>query len=263
MPSDRQETINTRIWYEEPEPDNPFAAAVCRCSGYDVYGDLIKNASFIEYLFLLFKLKPPSNSQSAILEGLAVALANLGPRDHAIRAAMNAGVGGSTHASALIAALSVGAGNLGGAREVFSAMQYWQACSTDIDQWRDYLTDPPQQERLDVWHPMEHPPGFDPNGVSSPKPVVQTLNCLTAVGDSPHLAWLSQNRPELEQFAKSPLAFSGVAAAAFYDLGLLPEQGEMLFLLLRLPGAAVHALEQEKMGWRKYPFFTKGFKVIE
>lgn len=29
----------------------------------------------------------------------------------------------------------------------------------------------------------------------------------------------------------------------------------MLFLLLRLPGAAAHSLEQKKLGWRKYPFF--------
>ena len=35
----------------------------------------------------------------------------------------------------------------------------------------------------------------------------------------------------------------------------------MLFLLLRLPGAAVHALEQKKLGWRKYPFFGDGLTL--
>ena len=126
------ETITTKIWRETPETDNPFAAAECFCSGYDVYGDLLKNASYIDYLYLLFKLEPPTSQQSALLEGLAIALANPGPRDHSVRAAMSAGVGGSTHASALIAALSVGAGNLGGAREVFHAMEYWQLCSTNL-----------------------------------------------------------------------------------------------------------------------------------
>jgi citrate synthase len=29
----------------------------------------------------------------------------------------------------------------------------------------------------------------------------------------------------------------------------------MLFLLLRLPGAAVHALEQKDYGHKKFPFF--------
>ena len=30
----------------------------------------------------------------------------------------------------------------------------------------------------------------------------------------------------------------------------------MLFLMLRLPGAAAHALEQGEMGFRKFPFYT-------
>jgi citrate synthase len=128
MPSEDTETITSKIWRETPQPDNPFAAAECYCGGYNVYGDLIKNASFIDYLFLLFKLTAPKPHQSAILSSLAVALANPGPRDHSVRAAMNAGVGGSTHPSALIAAISVGAGNLGGAREVFHCMEYWQHC---------------------------------------------------------------------------------------------------------------------------------------
>ena len=257
------ETISTKIWDESAEPDNPFAAASCHCSGFDVYGDLLKNASYIDYLYLLFKLEPPNKKQSMLLEGLAIALANLGPRNHAVRAAMNAGVGGSTHASALIAAISVGAGNLGGAREVFYGVQYWEACGCEIKIWRDLIANPPQQARLDVWLPMEHTPGFDPNGVSCPTPVIQTLEHLADIGAAKHLKWLLDNRTALESAVGYPLAFSGVAAAAFYDLELQPEQAEMLFMLLRLPGAAVHALEQEKLGWRKYPFFSKGFKVTE
>lgn len=30
------EFIHTRIWQEEAEPDNAFAAASCHCYGYDV-----------------------------------------------------------------------------------------------------------------------------------------------------------------------------------------------------------------------------------
>jgi citrate synthase len=263
MSSEVTETISTRIWSEIAEPDNPFAASQCCCSGFDVYGDLLKNASYIEYLYLLFKLEPPTNSQSKILEGLSIALANLGPRDHSIRAAMNAGVGGSTHASALIAAISVGAGNLCGGREVFHCMNYWNQCGTSLERWQSLLVTPPKQEREDVWLPMEHAPGFDPNGVTCPTPVLQTLDHLSATEDSVHLRWLKKHRLELESITQSPLAFSGVAAAAFFDLGLVPTQAEILFLLLKLPGAAAHALEQEILGWRKYPFFSKGFKVTE
>ena len=31
--------------------------------------------------------------------------------------------------------------------------------------------------------------------------------------------------------------------------------GEMLFLLLRLPGAAAHALEQQGLGHKRFPFY--------
>ena len=127
----------------EKQPDNPFAAASCYCSGYDVYGDLLKHASFIDYLYLLFKLEQPNPQQSALLEGLAIALANPGLRDHSVRAAMSAGVGGSTHASSLIAALSVGAGNLGGGREIFCAMDHWQRCGTSLEKWQQLIEHPP------------------------------------------------------------------------------------------------------------------------
>ena len=263
MTDEAIETITTKIWSETAERDNPFAAASCHCAGFDVYGDLLKNATYIDYLYLLFKLEPPTKNQAALLQGLAIALANPGPRDHSVRAAMSSGVGGSTHASALIAAISVGAGNLGGSREVFHAIEYWHSCGMDLEAWNDFIENPPQEERMDVWQPMEHPPGFDPNGVNCPTPVVQTLTHLAEVSPGTHLSWLSKNRLLLEGYTGYPLAFSGVAAAAFCDLELQPEQGEMLYLLLRLPGAAVHALEQEKLGWRKYPFFSKGFKVTE
>lgn len=256
--SEEPEVIHSRIWDEEPEPDNPFAAAACFCSGYDVYGDLLGKASFIEYLYLLFTLEPPKPQQAKLLEGLAVAIANPGLRDHSVRAAMNGGVGGSTAASCLMAALAVGAGQYGGAREVYHAMEYWQACGRDLAAWQKHLQDPPQEERADVWTPMEHPPGFDPHGASCPTPIRQTLAYLAQCSPGDSLNWLQENRPALEDSADCPLAMTGVAAAAMMDLGFNSQQGEMLYLLLRLPGAAVHALEQQEFGWRRYPFFGKG-----
>ena len=80
MTNEPVETITTKIWRETPEADNPFVAADCFCAGYDVYGDLLKNASFIDYLFLLFKLQPPNPQQSALLEGLAIALGQSRPQ---------------------------------------------------------------------------------------------------------------------------------------------------------------------------------------
>jgi citrate synthase len=255
---DTREVIRSRIWEEVAEPDNPFAAAACFCSGYDVYGELLGQASWAEYLYLLFKLERPTRAQAKVLETLAVALANPGPRDHSVHAAMCGGVGASPAAASLMAALAVGAGNLGGAHETLAAMQNWQTCGDDLREWVLRLSQPEAEERPDSWLPFEHAPGFDPNGVSCTTPVRQTLACLSECSPGWRLRWLSVQREALEQAARHPLSMSGVAAAAFADLDLAPEQGEMLYLLLRLPGAAAHALEQREQGWRRFPFFGQG-----
>ena len=249
------EAIHTRIWQEEAEPDNAFAALSCHCHGYDVYGDLLVHASWIEYLFLLFRGDAPSRQQARLLEGLAIALANPGPRDAAVHAAMCGGVGGSTSASCLMAALAVGAGASGGAREVFNAMNDWQARGTELALWQKGLSEKPVGDPADVWPAAGHPAGFDPYGVRCATPVQQTLSQLASMECGKSLAWLHANRTSLEAAAGLPLAMSGVAAAALHDLGLSPAQGEMLHLLLRLPGAAVHALEQKDYGYKKFPFF--------
>ncbi len=253
--SGQREVIHTRIWDEEPEADNPFAAAACYCRGYDVYGAMLGNARWSEYLYLLFLGERPAPAAARLLEDLAVALANAGPRDAAVRAAMNGGAGGSTAAACLMAALAAGAGQYGGAHEVYRALEYWKECGRDLESWRARLCNPPVEERADIWLPMEHPPGFDPHGASCPAPVRRTLDHLAARSPGPALPWLAAQREDLEAAADCPLAMTGVAAAALADLGLGPAAGEMLFLLLRLPGAAVHALEQMDYGWRRYPFF--------
>lgn len=255
MSDESTEVIHTRIWQEEAEPDNAFAAASCHCHGYDVYGDLLKHASWIEYLFLLFRGEAPTPQQARLLEGLAIALANPGPRDAAVHAAMCGGVGGSTSASCLMAALAVGAGASGGAREVRLAMEDWLVRGTDLALWQKSLVTNPVADPASVWPVPGHPPGFDPYGVRCTAPVLETLALLVEVGCGSSLAWLQANRPSLESAAGLPLAMSGVAAAALRDLGCTPVQGEMLHLLLRLPGAAVHALEQKDYGYKNFPFF--------
>lgn len=255
MSDAHKETIRSRIWREEPEDDNPFAAAACFCHGYDVYSDVLGKAGWIEYLYLLFQGERPSREQARLLEDLAVGLANAGPRDHSVQAAMNGAVGGSHNAACLMAALAVGAGQLGGAREVALAMEVWAACGTDLEAWNSRLRNPPQEERADVWPAMEHPPGFDPHGASCATPVRQFLQHLASISPASTLGWLQMNRSALETIADCPLTMTGVAAAAFHDLGLSPPQGEMLFLLLRLPGAAAHALEQKEFGFRHFPFY--------
>ena len=258
---EKKENITTNIWHEVAEEDNPFVAKKSYCSGYDVYGDLLGNVTWAEYIYLLFKLEKPKPWQSKLLENIAVAIANPGPRDLSVRGAMNGGVGGSTAASCLMAALAPGAGKNGGAREVYQVMRLWQQCQYDLSLWQQKLTDYEDEQTVEVWPASEHSPGFDPYGASCSTPVIQTLDHLTSIYSEGALAYLSTNRTQLEQFANCPLSMTGVIAAAFTDLDLSDEQAEMLFLLLRLPGAAVHSLEQKKLGWRNYPFFGDGLTL--
>lgn len=255
--------LHTRIWEEIPEPDNPFAAAKCFCAGYDVYGEMLGRASWAEYLYLLFRGERPTSVQARVLEDLAIVLANPGPRDPSVTAAMSGGAGGSTYASCLMAALAAGAGQLGGAHEVARAMEAWKKCGQDLAAWREFLSRPAAERRADIWLPMEHPPGFDPHGASCAQPVQQALFHLAAAGPGGDIAWLRDNRGELEDAADCPLGMPGVAAAAFRQLGFSLQQAEMLCLLLRLPGAAAHALEQEALGWRRFPFYGKALHLLD
>ncbi len=257
----KQETIRSHIWQEEAEADNPFTAKTCYCSGYDVYGDLLGKARWSEYLFLLFQRQPPQPWQAALLEDVALILANPGPRDLSVRAAMNGGVGQSTSASCLMAALAVGAGQNSGAHELALALQGWQQCQLDLTEWQAWFKALNKDERADIWPDMEHFPGFDPQGISCSTPVRQALQHLSKQHPDGALNWLMHERVSFEAIAKKPLSMLGVTAAAFYDLGFTPQQGEMLYLLLRLPGAAAHALEQMPRGWVHYPFFADGLQV--
>jgi citrate synthase len=257
----KMEVIHSDFWQEQAEPDNPFAAARCFAGGYDVYGELLHKASWIEYLWLLFRGERPTKGQAIQLERLAIALANPGPRDHSIRAAMNGGVGGSTSAACLMAALGVGAGQFGGAHEVALAMYCWQQCGENLEKWTDCLENPPNGAVGEFWPELTHAPGFDPYGQSCATPIKQTLELLVMDEPASRLRWLSENRIQLEQVAQGPLTMTGIAAASLMDLDFSIEQGEMIFLMLRLPGAAVHALEQRKFGWRKYPFFSDGLHL--
>ncbi len=162
--------LHTRIWQEEAQADNPFATHTAYCHGYDVHGQMLGRASWVDMLYLLFKGQAPSPAQARLLEALALALANPGPRDPMVHAAMCGGVGGSTAAATLMAALAVGAGQNGGAREVYLAMQGWQSCELDLLKWQARLGSEPSK-RPDVWPELQHPPGFDPHGVSTTLPV--------------------------------------------------------------------------------------------
>ena len=254
----QQEQIHSFFWEEQAEENAPYFARACFCSGYDVYGEIVPHASYIEYLYLLFRKERAASAQIQALNVLAIALANPGPRDPAVHAGMCAGVGGSPAAAVLMAGLAAGAGAAGGSRELYSAMQAWQKNGCDLSKWEKYSIAPTATypAKKSVWPDHLTPAGFLADTPLSPHPVQQTLTAIAGHLTDGYSAWLHQHQEQLAHLVGAPLGIMCVAAASLLDLGFSPEQGEMLTLLLRLPGVAVHALEQQNLGIKKFPFFS-------
>jgi len=241
--------IRTRIWDEQPDPRSPFLGREVRLFGYDYHGEILARARWVEVLWLLFVGEAPAPAHANLLERLAVALANPGPRDPAVHAAMCGGIGGSRPAAQLMAALAVASGDHGGVGELRRAMLAWQ----DTDPGVSIAT------RLAAHADAEgNWPGFCPLSRDTAEPVMQCLARLCASPLANSLRQLRDEAAALSERATHGVSLTGVAAAAFVDLGLSPDQGEALFLLLRLPGALAHGIEQSGHMHKQFPFFTLG-----
>jgi citrate synthase len=245
-------TITTHIWQELPA-DNPAQTQTARCHGYDVYGQMLGRCTMTQMLYLMVMGELPTPEQLKLLDSLAVALANPGPREQSVHAAMSAGVSRSPMASWLMSALAVAEGRYGGSYDVQECMQRWTELGPDLLAWQVAMG---PREAENIWPACSYPAGFAAAGPLTGPLVRQTLEQLTAVAANPTgpLAWVLAHFDELEMAAKAEVAFSLVAATTFAELGMTPQQGAMLHLLLRLPGAAVHALEQSQLGHRGFPF---------
>lgn len=246
--------ITTAIWHETPVAANARLGAEVRIHGYDVFGQVVKEASLVDMLHLLMTGEAPTPRSAQMLNRLAIALANPGPRDPSVYAAMCGGIGGSTAAACLMAALAGGAGRHGGAREVYDCMQLWEAHAEDLAGW---ATAAGPRGVDGVWPASTHAAGFDPVSTEASPIVQQTLAALVELygeGTGTPLHWLHQNREALEAQTGAGVSMPFVAALAFVHLKLSPEMGEMAFLLLRLPGAAAHAHEQSLKKYTEFPF---------
>lgn len=256
--------FETEIWLEEAESLDPFLNKASYCHGFDVYGQVLQKASFSEYLFLLFIGEPPSVEQNTLFNYVAISVANYGPRDEAVRAAMNSGVGGAPAAANLMSALAVGAGNFNGAREIFQLVQCFTELKLDIGAWKNFLMNPNQKRlREDIWQSFEHVPGFLPHANCESSLVSQLLEIFCSSGNFSALKWLKENQWELQENVGYPMGIQIVIAAALSDLSFNSEKAEMIYSILRLPGAAVHALEAKNQGWRKFPFFGSQLELTD
>lgn len=266
-----ENTIQSSFWQEIPAPNDPFSTKSCFCHGYDVYNDLLGKASWIEYFYLMLTGKQISTEERFVLNATAMLIANPGPRDPSVRGAMNGAIGGSQSAACLMSALAIGAGQYGGAHEIFLMLDLYNTWETQLDTWLEKIPsyiDNAKDNETDAWLSLEHFPGFDPNGVQSTEAVrilfklIMQANIDNESSELPTTLWLQKVQPQLEEKVGYPLALTGLVGAIFHDLGLNPMQGEMLFLVLRLPGAAAHALDQYNRKFHEYPFFGSALRIL-
>lgn len=248
----------TRIWREQPAPDNPYLASKCLCHGYDIV-ELARKRSFVDVLFLLFIGELPTQEQADLLETLMIAFINPGPRHPATRATMNGGVGKTQAAHLLPIGLSVLSGSHLGGEEVILSMKYLQ---------KNGDKDPRQVARTLLQQPGSEGgnyhiiPGFGSRfgGIDPiPQQLADLLAEMPASGEA--LRWGSQVVEEINPHGMGWLN-TGIAAAVLCDLGFSPLSGAGLFQIISAPGLLAHGLEFIDKPLTAMPFPDENHYVI-
>ena len=248
----------TRIWQEEPLPENPYLACKCRCHGYDIL-ELAKKRSFVDVLFLLFQGELPERNQAELFEMLMIALINPGPRHPATRASMNAAVGKANPAHILPAGLAVLSGAHLGGEEVSETMRFLRKnCKENASELANELLAGSQPDEGD-WHVA---PGFGNRfgGIDPiPQQVAGLLESFPAAGKT--IKW---GQEFVETITPKEMGWldTGLAAAIFCDLGFHPRTGAGLFEILRAPGILAHGLELSNKPVTSMPFLDEEHYVI-
>lgn len=251
-------TIKTKIWKDVPTENCSFTTAQAHCYGFDVYNDLVPNASYFEYLYLTFTGQAGSRGVIKVLELIAKSILNLGPRNASVHAAMSSAIGQAPVAAQLISAISVNAGAFYGSQDMFRAQLCWEAtpavAELTLQNWFQAFSLNNSDLDAVLWGEVSHTPGFNPTSSSS-VPVISVLEQCIKIYDMPRSTWLFNNLAEIENKLKAALSFSGLCAVIFHEIGLSKEASQALFLILSLPGAAAHAIEQKELGFKSFPFF--------
>lgn len=253
----------TRIWEEQPSPQNPYLAERCRCRGYDLF-DLMEKRSFVDMLYLLMLGELPSKEHAKILETLMIAFINPGPRHPAARAAIYAGCSRTQTSHLLPIALSVLSGEHLGGAEVTASMRFFQkhqeitpkAVAEDLLQ---NLTKTPPPEKGD----RRIAPGFGSrfNGIDPlSQAIAERLKQLPGCGNA--FQWGDAFSSLISPQGMGWLN-PGICGAIFLDLGFPPRAGAGLFQLLCAPGLLAHGLELADQPINSIPFLDEDHYIIE
>lgn len=240
-------TIKTAIYQEDEDDNNPYLSKTHYLHGYEIF-DLLKNASFVESLLLLYVGEIPLKEHAKIFELLMVALMNPGPRHPAVKAAMVAGVSKTNTEHLLPIGLSVLGGSSGG-KEVEAAMVF-------IKNKMNLCAKKVAEKLLDSVKIDEGEgvcllcPGFGAS-FSSMDPYCIALAShlskeMTDLQKFPAFQWTQKFVNRLSSNNLSWLK-TGLVAAILIDVGISSRQSVGIFQLLCAPGIIAQSVEQSHM----------------
>lgn len=251
--------IVTRIWQEEPLPENPYLASRCRCHGYDIL-ELMRKRSFVDVLFLLLNGELPTPKQSELLEALMIGLINPGPRHPATWAAMNTAIGRTNPAHILPVSMAVlGGDHLGGGQVEAGIRFLLKEQKNDPANCAAGLLNAQSPPDSGDWHIA---PGFGSRyGGIDPLPQKIAAKLFRLPGSGSALSW-GCGFVDAIKTAKLGWLTTGVAAAVFCDMGFHPRAGAGLFQLISGPGLLAHGLEMANKPMTSMPFLDEKHYVI-
>lgn len=252
---------STKIWKEEPSPDNPYLAARHLCHGYD-HMELLKHRSFVDVFFLLFRGELPSSEQSMLLEKLMISYINPGPRHPAAQAAMNAALSKTQNAHIVPIATSINSGSHMGATEVEQAMRFihsnlYKDIKLVVKELLDKATPPKEGD----WHIAS---GFGSRFGSIDRYQTTIINELLKASKSTndHMQWAINFSKEIHKKNQGLLA-PGVIAAALCDLGFHPREGAGIYQIISAPGLFAHGIEMANKPLTAMPFLDDEHYILE
>lgn len=229
--------MGTAITLENPAQNNPYVTKARYTAGYD-HSVLVGKFSVSELLLLQLKGNRPTLDEARLLEGLLVALGNLGPRHYAVRAAMVAGLSKSRSEHLLPIGLLTAGGDNDGCQEA-------QACHRFII---EHLPRPASQCALlycdQAIEPYAPAPGF---GATYGAPDLVLAQCaeqlLSLMPDGTVLPWCVEFVASLAQANAGWLA-SGLCAAVCVQLAIGERETAAIFQMAIAPGILCHGFEQ-------------------
>jgi len=267
-PRPKRERIRTAICLEQHSKCNPFVAEKTLWHGYDAE-TLGASRNWTEILFLLAQGELPTARQNLLLNRLMSSLANPGPRDAAVRAAMNCGIGKTPLPTILTTGLTVRGGMAEGAMHVEAAMRFLKGQlpankqhSPDQPDYAEQLIGAylafQQQHQYDEVVPWPAvPPGF---GLCYGERDARAVKLATATQEyRGRFYCLALDVESVLARRKPPvyLTLAGAAAMILCDLGFSPEHGAGIYMIAGSAGILAHGVEQLPRNWNEYPFWAE------